>query len=79
MPETPGPEAFEIAEHIRARVASEAFPGKKITLSIGVAEFPSDADLPHAVIAAADKALYDAKRDGRNRTVEANRKRVRTS
>jgi diguanylate cyclase (GGDEF)-like protein len=79
MPETPGPEAFEIAEHIRARVASEAFPGKKITLSIGVAEFPSDADLPHAVIAAADKALYEAKRDGRNRTVEANRKRVKTS
>jgi diguanylate cyclase (GGDEF)-like protein len=79
MPETPGPEAFEIAEHIRARVAAEAFPGKKITLSIGVAEFPSDADLPHAVIAAADKALYDAKRDGRNRTVEANRKRVKTS
>ncbi|MEX2109612.1 MAG: diguanylate cyclase [Gemmatimonadaceae bacterium] len=79
MPETPGPEAFEIAEHIRARVASEAFPGKKITLSIGVAEFPSDADLPHAVIAAADKALYDAKRDGRNRTVEANRKRVKTN
>lgn len=76
MPETPGPEAFEIAEHIRARVASEAFPGKKITLSIGVAEFPSDADLPHAVIAAADKALYEAKRDGRNRTVEASRKRV---
>ncbi len=78
MPETPGPEAFEIAEHIRARVASEAFPGKKITLSIGVAEFPSDADLPHAVIAAADKALYEAKHDGRNRTVAANRKRVRS-
>ncbi len=78
MPETPGPEAFEIAEHIRARVASEAFPGKKITLSIGAAEFPSDADLPHAVIAAADKALYEAKRDGRNRTVAANRKRVRS-
>jgi len=78
MPETPGTEAFEIAEHIRARVASEAFPGKKITLSIGVAEFPSDADLPHAVIAAADKALYEAKRDGRNKTVAANRKRVRS-
>jgi diguanylate cyclase (GGDEF)-like protein len=76
MPETPGPEAFEIGEHIRARVASESFPGKKITLSIGVAEFPSDADLPHAVIAAADKALYEAKRDGRNRTVAANRKRT---
>jgi diguanylate cyclase (GGDEF)-like protein len=78
MPETPGTEAFEIAEHIRARVASEAFPGRKITLSIGVAEFPSDADLPHAVIASADKALYEAKRDGRNKTVAANRKRIRS-
>lgn len=76
MPETPAAEAFEIAEHVRARVASEAFPGKKITLSIGVAEFPNDADLPHAVIAAADRALYEAKRDGRNRTVQAKRKRA---
>ena len=76
MPETPAGEAFEIAEHVRARVASESFPGKKITLSIGVAEFPNDADLPHAVIAAADRALYEAKRDGRNRTVQAKRKRA---
>lgn len=76
MPETPAAEAFEIAEHVRARVASESFPGKKITLSIGVAEFPNDADLPHAVIAAADRALYEAKHDGRNRTVQAKRKRA---
>ncbi len=76
MPETPAAEAFEIAEHVRARVASESFPGKKITLSIGVAEFPNDADLPHAVIAAADRALYEAKNDGRNRTVQAKRKRA---
>src|SRR5687768_460811 len=76
MPETHAAEAFEIAEHVRARVASESFPGRKVTLSIGVAEFPNDADLPHAVIAAADRALYEAKRDGRNRTVQAKRKRA---
>lgn len=76
MPETHAAEAFEIAEHVRARVASESFPGGKVTLSIGVAEFPSDADLPQAVMAAADKALYEAKRDGRNRTVLAKRKRA---
>jgi len=76
MPETPAAEAFEIAEHVRARVASESFAGRKVTLSIGVAEFPSDADLPHAVMAAADKALYEAKRDGRNRTVLAKRRRA---
>ena len=76
MPETPAAEAFEIAEHVRARVASESFPGRKVTLSIGVAEFPSDADQPNAVIAAADKALYEAKHDGRNRTVLAKKRRA---
>ena len=71
MPETSVTEAIEIAEHIRARVAVNAFPGRKITLSIGVAEFPNDAELPHTLLAAADKALYQAKREGRNRTVRA--------
>lgn len=71
MPETPAAEAFEISEHMRARVAAETFSGRKITLSIGVAEFPSDSDDPSGIIAAADKALYSAKRDGRNRTVRA--------
>jgi diguanylate cyclase (GGDEF)-like protein len=76
MPETPSAEAFEIAEHVRARVASESFPGRKVTLSIGLAEFPTDADQPNAVIAAADKALYEAKHGGRNRTVLATKRRA---
>ena len=42
-----------------------------VTLSIGVAEFPTHGDSAAAVIAAADAALYTAKQNGRNRVVGA--------
>jgi diguanylate cyclase (GGDEF)-like protein len=73
LPETGVAEAAETAERIRARVAAEALAGGQITLSIGVAEFPSHGDTPEAMIAAADAALYQAKREGRNRVVRAGR------
>ena len=57
MPETRIVGALQVAERIRSRVAAEKFPGRQITLSIGVAEFPRDADVPQAVIAVADAAL----------------------
>ena len=75
MPEMSSDKASEIAQGIGKRVAAQPFPGRGITLSIGVAAFPHDADLPHAVIAAADRALYQAKREGRNRTVQASFRR----
>jgi diguanylate cyclase (GGDEF)-like protein len=75
LPEMSADEACEVAQRIGHRVATQNFPGRAVTLSIGVAGFPQDADLPHAVIAAADRALYQAKREGRNRTVQANAKR----
>jgi len=71
MPETRVTGARQVAERIRARLAAELFEGQRITLSIGVAEFPKDADVPQGVIAAADAALYQAKRAGRDRVVEA--------
>jgi diguanylate cyclase (GGDEF)-like protein len=41
-----------------------------VTLSIGVAAYGRDQlNTPAALIAAADKALYVAKREGRNRVV----------
>src|SRR6266550_521431 len=73
LPETAPAEALEVAEHIRARVAAKKFNGRKITLSIGVATFPEDADDAEAIIAIADEALYQAKREGRDRTIRARR------
>src|SRR6266513_1096025 len=73
LPDTAIADALDTAEHIRARVAAKKFNGRKITLSIGVASFPDDADDAETIIAVADEALYQAKREGRDRTVRARR------
>src|SRR5947207_3159102 len=73
LPDTAAADALDTAEHIRARVAAKKFSGRKMTLSIGVATFPEDADDAEAIIAVADEALYQAKREGRDRTVGAHR------
>jgi diguanylate cyclase (GGDEF)-like protein len=77
LPETGMTEALEIAERVRARVAAEVFPGRRITVSIGVSEFPLYGNTPEQVIAAADEALYEAKREGRDRVRRAGLKLVR--
>lgn len=71
LPETPMEGALKLAERIRERMAEEAFrdKGSRVTLSIGLGEFPSDGDTPEAVIERADGALYRAKEWGRNRVV----------
>lgn len=69
-----GPEgAMQAAERLRARVASERFGDAQvqITVSIGVAAFPEHGDAPEALITAADAALYEAKKGGRNRVARA--------
>jgi len=43
----------------------------EITISIGVACYPTHGKILSDLIAAADSALYQAKRDGRNRVVTA--------
>ena len=71
LPETAAEQAAETAERIRARVAAEALAGGTITLSVGIAAFPAHGDSPESMIAAADRALYRAKREGRNRVAHA--------
>lgn len=66
LPETSIAGALEVAERIRVRVETSNFPGRRVTLSVGVAEFPRHDDDPQGVIAVADAALYVAKREGRN-------------
>jgi diguanylate cyclase (GGDEF)-like protein len=65
--------AMQAAERVRMRVAEHAFPNrdsqplKIVSLSGGVATYPDDGLTSSDLIAAADAALYRAKRDGRNR------------
>jgi diguanylate cyclase (GGDEF)-like protein len=59
--------ATESAERIRKQVRAERFEAESVTISIGVAEYPSHGDTAKAVIGLADAALYEAKRAGRDR------------
>jgi two-component system cell cycle response regulator len=73
LPETIGENALIVAEKIRKTFEQIDFypqPEERInkTLSIGVAQLDSDDDMS-ALIERADKNLYRAKREGRNRTV----------
>jgi diguanylate cyclase (GGDEF)-like protein len=71
MPETEIEAAAEIADAVRRRLAAERLPAGHITLSFGLAEFPSHGDSGEALIAVADAALYQAKRKGRDQVVVA--------
>jgi two-component system, cell cycle response regulator len=75
LPETTGEVAFNIAERIRLAVAVRAaeFGDAKIhvTVSIGLAQTSPAVASMDVLIAAADAALYEAKRSGRDRTVAA--------
>jgi two-component system cell cycle response regulator len=76
LPETDMAGALEVAERIRARIEGVDFPNRRITVSIGVAEFPRDAETTNEIIVVADEALYVAKRQGRNQVVRAESKRA---
>jgi diguanylate cyclase (GGDEF)-like protein len=71
LSETTGPAAMQVAERIRERVRGESFNSRRVTLSIGVAEFPAHGQTVESVIASADAALYEAKKAGRDRVVAA--------
>jgi diguanylate cyclase (GGDEF)-like protein len=64
---------WRIAESMRMGAAKHPFPneivlpGGKLTISAGLAEFPRDALVAGELIEMADRALYVAKREGRNK------------
>ncbi len=69
-----GEASSKVAESIRSALESYEFDvgdGVKIkkTISLGVAEYPNDANSIYKAIKFADVALYEAKRQGRNRVV----------
>lgn len=60
--------ATDLAERLRRQVAATELPEVgHISISIGLAEWPLHAEEPAQVLKYADKALYRAKENGRNR------------
>jgi len=72
-PETDLDSALAVADKLRRVVESWHFPGvaRPVTISAGVAEFPTQGGTRHEVVKSADEALYAAKQGGRNRVVTA--------
>jgi len=69
-PETDETEGFLLAERLRAEVrASFARETEKMTISCGVASFPVHGITSGELLHAADRALYEAKEAGRDRSV----------
>ena len=68
LPETDLARGLEVAERLRTAIAALAInPAGGVTASLGVAELPSCARSGEELRSAADTALYDAKRSGRDR------------
>jgi len=66
-------QAAQISERMREAVSESQVPvgddtRVRVTVSIGLATFPSDGTTPRDLAHAADQALYAGKRAGRNRT-----------
>ncbi|MDX1551002.1 MAG: GGDEF domain-containing protein, partial [Marinobacter sp.] len=76
LPEMDRFEASETAERLRNLISETPQPlgdGKtvRLTISIGVSVFPDNGPDVRALCAAADKAMYQAKSNGRNQVVLA--------
>ena len=70
LPETNQEEALNVAERIRSTIAETEIKIKKgsvmLTVSIGVSEYGENHLAPNEFIESVDRAMYDAKKAGRN-------------
>lgn len=67
-------QSYDVAERVRSGIESIEFisangSSRNVTASIGVSSFPSSASDASSLFKAADLALFQAKREGRNRSV----------
>jgi diguanylate cyclase (GGDEF)-like protein len=76
LPQTSITQAREIAEQIRQRIAAESFTfgneaaaQERVTVSIGLSGFPTEATIASQLVRVADTRLYEAKQSGRNRVI----------
>jgi diguanylate cyclase (GGDEF)-like protein len=77
VPETSCENALHVAEKLRRQIESHPFPGvpRPVTISCGVADYPTHGATRDEVVAAADAALYAAKEAGRNKVSAATLKK----
>ena len=71
LPETDPAEALVAVERLRSLVGEQAYVHQdqviRLTVSMGIAHFPEDGRDLEALVERADRRLYRAKRDGKNR------------
>jgi len=71
LPDTGIAGAATVADKLRRRLAAPTAGRKALTVSFGVAEVHAGADTARAMFADADRALYAAKRAGRDRVMRS--------
>ncbi len=74
MPDTDLARAIQVGERLRATIAADPFPiasnkELRVTASVGISTLEYRDDTPETLFKRADRALYSAKREGRNRVV----------
>ena len=75
LPEIDNSHADQVAEKLRHTIEKNCFPREvnqpknRLTISIGLATFPKNSANSKELIELADRALYKAKEEGRNRVV----------
>jgi len=73
LPNTDKIGAFLAGDRLRERISRSKFPGMEkqptgsVTISMGIASFPEDADTREKILDKADQALYKSKESGRNK------------
>jgi diguanylate cyclase (GGDEF)-like protein len=87
LPSTPGENAYYVAERMRRTLSGTRYTGLglpaevNITISVGVATCPRDATVLDDLMDLSDKALYQAKAEGRDQVImygAKDRERVRS-
>ncbi len=76
LPNTPAANAYHVADRVRATLAGTRYTGlglppeESVTISVGVATCPRDATVLDELLELADKALYAAKAQGRDKVCQ---------